>query len=51
MRNSVVTHITCVGNEANILDCPFNSSGIGVDCSELQDAHVVCQGIISSIIE
>ena len=39
-----MTSITCVGNELNLLDCPYNQSGVGVECGIIQDSHVVCQG-------
>ena len=44
-NNAVVTYITCDGTELHLLDCEFNSSSIGIDCGQLKDAHVVCQGM------
>ena len=43
--NAVVTYITCDGTESSLLNCSFNSSDFGIDCGQLKDAHVVCQGM------
>ena len=39
------TERTCDGTESSLLNCSFDSSGIGIDCGQLKDAHVVCQGM------
>ena len=43
--NSVITYVTCLGNESSILECSFNKSLDDIECGDLQDAHVICQGM------
>ena len=42
-HNSVIKFVYCDGNETELVDCTFNTSGVD-ECGPLQDAHVVCQG-------
>ena len=51
MVHSVLKFVTCEGSEQSLLNCPHNTSGLDAanDCGDIQDAHVVCQGICSGI--
>jgi len=46
--NAIITHITCEGDETDLLSCPFNTSSTGIECGSIKDAHVVCQGMCMS---
>ena len=36
--------VRCLGNEANLLDCPSSGVGVQVGCTHSQDAGVYCTG-------
>ncbi len=43
---TVMTSVNCRGDEDNIFDC---SHKLDSRCDPFEDAHVVCQGIYSSL--
>ena len=47
---TVVADLECSGNESELLSCRFGDSSRASDCSQTEDAGVVCQSNYPGII-